>query len=145
MHQCRRIRQRGFIDDNEDRLGTEIARLKNQTRGREREMRERWDSRRSCQHPSIILQATLLRVNDLKCGPQPKGMILLEYIYFSHPCDRVPAASWPYRDSCSSRRRTSPVWYGFSLPFRLSPSTDESEGLLLLYARHGFYAIIRLC
>jgi hypothetical protein len=28
---------RGFIDDNEDRLGTETARLKNQTRGRERD------------------------------------------------------------------------------------------------------------
>jgi hypothetical protein len=36
VHQCCRIRQRGFIDDDDERLGTETARLKNQTRGRER-------------------------------------------------------------------------------------------------------------
>ena len=56
-------------------------------------MRERWDSRRCCEHRCITLQATLLRVNDLKCSRQPKGMILLEYIYFSNLRDRVPAAS----------------------------------------------------
>jgi hypothetical protein len=80
-------------------------------------MRERWDSRRGSEHRCITLQATPLRVNDVTRGPQPKGMILLEYIYFSNPRDRVSAASWPYRDSCSSRRRALPVWCGFSLPF----------------------------
>jgi hypothetical protein len=35
MHQCGRIRLRGFIAYNEDCLGTGTAGLKNQTRGRE--------------------------------------------------------------------------------------------------------------
>jgi hypothetical protein len=56
-------------------------------------MRERWDSRRCYEHRCITLQATRLRVNDVKRDRKPKGMILLKYIYFSNPRDRVPAAS----------------------------------------------------